>query len=278
MKKLRKKIKIGSWITTYNPSAVHLMSLLGFKWLCIDMEHSTISFDQMEQLIAAIKNNDSVPFVRVGTNDQLHIKKALDAGAQGIIVPMVNTVKEAKNAINYTFYPPVGKRGVGLSRSSNFGYDFETYVKGESKKIQLILQIENIEGINNLDKILNLKNISGTLLGPYDLSASLGVIGKLENSLVKNAIKFLSNADLVEQWGLLKRETFFALWCITFLGLVLYIFGIIRFPHDNPKTNLNRGRVSFGVITFGFVIYLFPAYLRLVILKFLTRSLCLIMD
>ena len=189
MKKLRKKIKIGSWITTYNPSAVHLMSLLGFKWLCIDMEHSTISFDQMEQLIAAIKNNDSVPFVRVGANDQLHIKKALDAGAQGIIVPMVNTVKEAKNAINCTFYPPVGKRGVGLSRSSNFGYDFETYVKGESKKIQLILQIENIEGINNLDKILDLKNISGTLLGPYDLSASLGVIGKLENSLVKSAIK-----------------------------------------------------------------------------------------
>ena len=88
MKKLRKKIKIGSWITTYNPSAVHLMSLLGFKWLCIDMEHSTISFDQMEQLIATIKNNDSVPFVRVGANDQLHIKKALDAGAQGIIVPI----------------------------------------------------------------------------------------------------------------------------------------------------------------------------------------------
>ena len=134
-----------SWITTYNPSTAHLMSLLGFKWLCVDMEHSTISFEQMSELIATIRNNQSIPFVRVGLNDQLHIKKALDAGAQGIIVPMINTVKDAQNAINSTFYHPKGKRGVGLSKAANFGYDFEDYVKGESKKVQLILQIENIE-------------------------------------------------------------------------------------------------------------------------------------
>ena len=180
---------IGTWITTFNPSAAHLMSSLGFKWLCIDMEHSSITFDQMTTLIAVIENNRVLPYVRVGSNDKLQIKKALDAGAKGIIVPMINTVKDARDAIESTFYYPKGKRGVGLAKASNFGYNFEKYVKNESKKIKLILQIESIEAINNLEKILDLKNISGTLLGPYDLSSSLGVIGKLNSSIVKNSIK-----------------------------------------------------------------------------------------
>jgi|TARA_B100000959_G_scaffold285760_1_gene361600 2-dehydro-3-deoxyglucarate aldolase len=187
--KNKKKIKIGSWIITYNPAATHLMSSLGFKWLCIDMEHSTITFDQMEILISIIESNDAVPFVRVGSNDKLYIKKALDAGAQGIIVPMVNTVEEAKEAIDATYYYPKGKRGVGWAKAQNFGYNFDQYIKNKSDKIQLIFQIESIEAIQNLNKILDLKNITGTILGPYDLSASLGVLGQLESPLVKNAIK-----------------------------------------------------------------------------------------
>ena len=179
---------IGSWITTFNPSAAHLMSTLGFNWLCIDMEHSSITFDQMTTLITVIENNRVLPYVRVGSNDKLQIKKALDAGAKGIIVPMVNTVKDAKNAIDSTFYYPRGKRGVGLSRAQNFGNNFQKYIAHESKKIKLILQIESIEAINNLEKILNLKYISGTLIGPHDLASSLGVIGKLDNSKVKKAI------------------------------------------------------------------------------------------
>ena len=189
MNKNKNKINIGSWIMSYNPASAKLMSSLGFNWLCIDLEHSTITFDQMEILISIIESNGSVPFVRVGANDKLYIKKALDAGAKGIIVPMINTVKEAKEAIEATYYHPKGKRGVGFARAHNYGYNFNKYVNKESNKIQLYLQIESIDGIKNLEKILDLKNISGTILGPYDLSSSLGVIGNLESSLVKNAIK-----------------------------------------------------------------------------------------
>jgi len=188
MKTKQNKIKLGSWITTFNPSAAQLMSSLGFKWLCIDMEHSTITFDQMEILIAIIESNGSEPFVRVGKNDKLYIKKALDAGARGIIVPMVNNVSDAKKAIEATYYYPKGKRGVGWARAQNFGYNFDKYYKNISNKIKLILQIENKTGIENLDKILEVKGISGTLLGPYDLSSSLGVIGRFESLLVKKAI------------------------------------------------------------------------------------------
>jgi len=189
MKKIKKKINIGSWIITYNPAGTHLMSSLGFEWLCIDLEHTTITFDQMEILISIIESNDAVPFVRVGSNDKLYIKKALDAGAQGIIIPMVNTTNEARKAIEATYYYPRGKRGVGWARAQNYGYNFANYLRNKSNKIQLILQIESIEGIQNLEEILNLKHISGTILGPYDLSSSLGVIGQMENPLVKNAIK-----------------------------------------------------------------------------------------
>ena len=124
-----KKIKIGSWITTFNPSATHLMSSLGFKWLCIDLEHSNISFEQMEILISIIEANGTVPFVRVGSNNILYIKKALDAGAHGIIIPMVNTVKDAQKAIDATYYSPKGKRGVGWARAQNYGYNFQNYLK-----------------------------------------------------------------------------------------------------------------------------------------------------
>jgi len=188
-----KKINIGTWITTFNPSAAQIMSTLGFQWLCVDLEHSTISFNQMEILISIIEKNGSIPYVRVGKNDKLHIKKALDAGAQGIIIPMVNNAKEAKEAIESTYYYPNGKRGVGLARAQNYGYAFENYVKNKSKKIKLILQIESALAVKNLEKILELKNISGTLLGPYDLSASLGVIGKLDHPLVKKTIKDYEN-------------------------------------------------------------------------------------
>ena len=138
MKKINKKINIGCWITTFNPSATHLMSSLGFGWLCIDMEHSTITFDQMSSLISTIENNGSVPFVRVGSNDKLNIKKALDAGAKGVIIPMINTAKDAKNAIDSTYYYPKGKRGVGLARAQEWGRAFDSYqesIKGTSTKI-----------------------------------------------------------------------------------------------------------------------------------------------
>ena len=186
---MKKKIKIGTWITTYNPQVANLMSFLGFYWICIDMEHSVIKPYQMEILISIIQKNKSKAFVRVGKNDSHQIKQALDSGADGIIVPMVNSVEDATKSIDNTFYPPVGKRGVGLYTAQMYGFESNKYFKIANKKIKLILQIESKVAVDNLEKILNLKHISGTLIGPYDLSASLNLTGKLNHPLMKKYIQ-----------------------------------------------------------------------------------------
>ena len=186
---MRKKIKIGTWITTFNPSAVNLMSFLGFYWICIDMEHSVIKPDQMEILISIIQKNKSKAFVRVGKNDSHQIKQALDSGADGIIVPMINTPEEAAKSIDSVFYPPLGNRGIGLYAAQMYGFESNKYFKKANKKIKLILQIESKIAVDNLKKILSLKYISGTLIGPYDLSASLNLTGKLDHPLMKKYIQ-----------------------------------------------------------------------------------------
>ena len=113
---------------------------------------------------------------------------ALDAGADGIIVPMINSYREAKDAIEYTFYPPFGNRGVGLHRAQGYGSEFDKYYNKKSKKIELIVQIEHYKAIDDLEKIINLNKISGTFIGPFDLSSSLGMPGKWNDPKVKKVI------------------------------------------------------------------------------------------
>ncbi len=171
---------IGSWITTNNISVAELMSSFSFDWLCVDLEHTSTDFKDLLKLILTIQANNKKAYVRVGSNDPLIIKRALDIGVDGVIVPMINTADDAKKAINSIFYPPLGSRGVGLYRAQGYGFDFENYRDNKSKKIEFIAQIEHIDAINNLDSILSLENVHGTIIGPYDLSSSIGKTGQLD--------------------------------------------------------------------------------------------------
>ena len=179
------KYSLGSWITIGHPAIAEIMSDSGFDWLCVDMEHSVIDYQQASLLISAIQSKNLKAFVRVGNNDSLIIKRVLDAGADGIIVPMVNTLEEAKKAISSVKYPPLGTRGVGLSRAQGYGFDFENYRDTTAKEIKLIVQIEHIDAINNLEEILSLEHIDGTFIGPYDLSGSMGKPGDYDDDDVK---------------------------------------------------------------------------------------------
>jgi len=124
---IKKNISIGSWITLGHFSIAEIMANAGFDWLCIDLEHSVIDYYEAEQLIATIESNGCVPYVRVGANDPTIIKRVLDAGAKGVIVPMVNTPEDAQKAVNASKYPPKGNRGVGLARAQGYGFSFDEY-------------------------------------------------------------------------------------------------------------------------------------------------------
>ena len=186
---MNKNIQLGSWITLNHFSIAEILADSGFDWLCIDMEHSVTDYFEAQQLIMTIQSKGLEAYVRVGENNDRIIKRVLDAGADGIIVPMVKNVEEANKAINSVKYPPVGKRGVGLSRAQDYGFGFEKYKKNKADQIKLILQIEHINAVNNLEDILKLDHIDGTFIGPYDLSGSMGKPGRYNDPDVKKVLK-----------------------------------------------------------------------------------------
>jgi 2-keto-3-deoxy-L-rhamnonate aldolase RhmA len=193
--------QIGSWITLNNSSVAEIMADAGFDWLCIDLEHSAIDYNEAQQMMIAIQSKGVLAYVRVGNNDPLIIKRVLDAGADGIIVPSVNSKSDAERAISAIKYPPVGTRGVGLARAQGYGFNFENYRDEIAPKVKLIVQIEHINAINELDEILSLEGVDGSFIGPYDLSGSLGKPGQYNEEDVKTAIeKYEMIAKKYDKW------------------------------------------------------------------------------
>jgi len=182
------KVTLGSWVTIPHPSVIEIMASAGFEWLTIDIEHSAIAMESIQTMILTIQSKNMKALVRVYDNDEIIIKRVLDAGADGIIVPMIKSKDEARKMVDSVYYPPKGKRGVGLSRAQNFGIGFEAYQDYVEKEIILIAQIEHIDAIHNIKEILTVDEIDATLIGPYDLSASMGKPGKYHLPDVKGAI------------------------------------------------------------------------------------------
>jgi 2-dehydro-3-deoxyglucarate aldolase len=178
------QLSIGSWVTIGHPAIPEILSNAGFDWLVIDLEHTTIDLSMVQILITVIQSKDMLALVRVSQNEEVIIKRVLDAGADGIVVPMVNSASDAKRAVNYAKYPPLGTRGVGLARAQNYGYEFEAY-RNQINDIIIIAQIEHVNAINDLQSIVKVDGIDGTIIGPYDLSGSVGIPGKFDDQSVK---------------------------------------------------------------------------------------------
>ena len=183
------QLTIGSWITIGCPGIIEIMASAGFEWLVIDLEHTAINLETVQILISTIQYYNIKAFVRVSKNEEVIIKRVLDIGADGIIVPMITSKEDAQKAINFTYYPPLGKRGVGLYRAQNYGTGFEKYKKWLKNKVVIIAQIEHIDAVKNIDDILSFNEIDGIIIGPYDLSASMGFPGEYHRKDVKDAIE-----------------------------------------------------------------------------------------
>jgi 2-dehydro-3-deoxyglucarate aldolase len=182
------KLSIGSWLTIPHQAIIEILATAGFEWLTIDMEHSPISIETTMNLIGHIQGNGMQALVRVSKNEEVIIKQVLDAGADGVIVPMIKNKEEAKQAVDYVKYPPLGKRGVGLNRAQKYGTAFDTYQKWVKDEVVVIAQIEHIEAVNNLEEIFATEGIDGIIVGPYDLSASMGYPGEYDRADVQEAL------------------------------------------------------------------------------------------
>lgn len=188
--KLKKnELTIGSWITLASANIPEIMAQSGFEWLTIDIEHSVITLDVVQQQIQVIEGKGIVPLVRVGENNPNLIKRVMDAGAYGVIVPMVNTREHAIAAVKAVKYPPTGTRGVGLARAQGYGFDFDDYAATINEESVVIVQVEHIEAVRNLESILSVEGVDGCIIGPYDLSGSLGVPGNFMHPEVLAALK-----------------------------------------------------------------------------------------
>ncbi len=140
---------IGSWLAIPNTSVAEIMASVGYDWLAVDMEHSSIGVREAEELIRVVSLHGLPVLVRVGVNDAHLIKRILDHGASGVIVPMVNSRLDAERAVAAAHFPPRGIRSVGLARAQGYGVKFHEYQAWAKKNIAVIVQIEHIDAVRN---------------------------------------------------------------------------------------------------------------------------------
>ena len=167
-------LSIGTWQSLPSESIAEIFAKAGYEWIVIDLEHSSININQAEQLIRVIDLAGSKPFVRLSGHDVSQIKRVLDAGAKGILAPMIETQNQIEKIISACHYPPHGSRGMGLARAQGYGENSakNNYISHEINQIEIYAQIESTKGLKNCKEIFS-QNIKGYFIGPYDLSASL---------------------------------------------------------------------------------------------------------
>jgi 4-hydroxy-2-oxoheptanedioate aldolase len=166
--------QIGTWLSFGDMTATRLMARVGFPWLTVDMEHSPIDWSAAGALFGAISDAGCVPLARVPRGDHDLIKRVLDAGAFGIVVPMVNTVEEARTAIAAAKYPPVGNRSLGGTlHALNFDATPGDYYQHANNEILVVLQTESPEGVENAEEIYSLPGVDAIFVGPVDLRAQM---------------------------------------------------------------------------------------------------------
>lgn len=182
------EVTIGSWITLAHPGIAEIMAHAGFDWLTIDLEHSVITIREAEELIRVVQLSNVPALVRLTSNGEDQIKRVMDAGAHGVIVPMVNSRADAERAIASVYYPPHGKRGTGLARAQAYGAGFADYRAWLDREAVVIVMIEHVDAVDKLEEILAADGVDGYIIGPYDLSSSLGRPGDFEHRTFSEAI------------------------------------------------------------------------------------------
>jgi len=183
---------IGSWMQIPHASIAEIMGQSGYDWVAVDLEHGAIAVHQLPDLFRALELGGVLPLARLSEGQAKDCKQALDAGAGGVIVPMIESASQLIQVRDACRWPPSGTRGVGFSRANLFGKYFDAYVE-EAQEPLLVAMTEHIRAVENLEEILAVNGLDAILVGPYDLSASMGLTARFD------APEFRATLDRIHQ-------------------------------------------------------------------------------
>ncbi len=178
---------IGTWIQIGNAAIAEILGDMEFDWIAVDCEHTDISVADFATVIRGLYGRRPVPLARVRENDTLAIRQALDVGAQGVIVPLINTPQDAERAVAAARFPPDGLRGFAYFRSNAYGSRFDEYVEHANGETIVVAMIETKSGVESIEQIVAVEGLDGVFVGPYDLSGSYGVPGQTGHARVVEA-------------------------------------------------------------------------------------------
>ncbi len=189
---LKKRLKnrerlFAGWISYSHPSITETFARAGFDFIFIDMEHSTISIEQGQRIIAS-SQSEGVPCIpRPVSHSNDYLKPLLESGADGLLIQMVETAEHVKDLIRDIKYPPIGRRTYGVNRAQAYGFDFEEYIQSWNAASIFMLQIESIKGVENIEQLVSFDEVDAVMIGPLDIAGSLGVPGQTTHPLVIEA-------------------------------------------------------------------------------------------
>ena len=184
---LQRRVTIGTWLQINNPTAAEVLANAGYEWIAIDIEHTDIDIVSLTALLRGMYGRGAAPIARVSTNDVIEIRRALDVGAAGVLVPFVSTADQARRAVAAARYPPSGVRGFSFCRANNWGTDFSSEAQSANDNVAVVIMIESKEGVENIEDIAAVDGLDAVFIGPYDLSGSYGIPGQIQAPVVRDA-------------------------------------------------------------------------------------------
>ena len=179
----------GIWVSLPSPTACEIIAGAGLDWIVVDGEHCPFNPETLQHMLMAFKGSQTVPLIRVPWNDQVMIKQALDMGWDGVVIPQVNSVEDARRAVAACRYPPAGNRGFGPFRASNYYRDGDEYVRLADDSVICMIQIENVTGAEQIDEIVRVQGVDWIFFGLCDMSPSAGRFLDLENPEIWKAVR-----------------------------------------------------------------------------------------
>lgn len=182
-------VNLGAIITLNSPTVAEILGRIGLDWLWIEMEHSALCETDVLAMLQATNGSNVSTVIRVPWNDKTMIKRALDLGPDGIVIPLVNSKQEALDAVRAVKYPPMGERGAGLGRAQFYGMRMDDYLQTANASVTTIVMIEHIKAVENIRDILQVPGVDSVMIGTLDLSGSLGVLGNTADSKVEGAVQ-----------------------------------------------------------------------------------------